>query len=74
MNLAEKGELKRGTESLICAGQEQALRTNYVRYSIASQNVSPWCRMCKEKTECYTNNQFMSWLSKESVLEVSLRM
>ena len=35
------GELKQETESLICADQEQALRTNAVKNGIDHHNVSP---------------------------------
>ena len=49
------GELKRGTESLICAAQEQALRTNSVAYSIDKTSTTPLCRLCKEKTESVTH-------------------
>ena len=47
----KRGELKRGTESLICAAQGQALRTNSVVHSIDKTNTTPLCRLCKEKTE-----------------------
>ena len=40
-----KSDLKLETEALIFAGQEQALRTNYVKFNIDS----PLCRMCNQK-------------------------
>ena len=49
------GELKRETESLICAAQEQALITNAIKNSIDHQNESPLCRLCKEKVESVTH-------------------
>ena len=49
------GELKRETESLICAVHEQALRTNAVKNGIDHQYVSPVCRLCKEKVEKVTH-------------------
>ena len=48
-------ELKRESESLICAAQEQALRTNAVKNGIHHQDVSPLYRLCKEKVENVTH-------------------
>lgn len=45
-----KSDLKEETEALICAVQEQALRTRYVKYSIEKTN-PPLCRICGEKGE-----------------------
>ena len=41
------GWLKRETESLTCAAQEQALRTNAIKNGIDHQDASPLCRLCK---------------------------
>ena len=41
-----KADLKVGTEALICAAQEQSLRTNYVKYHIDKTVESPLCRLC----------------------------
>ena len=49
------GKPERETESLICAAQEQALRTNALTNSIDHQDVSPLCRLCKEKVERVTH-------------------
>ena len=49
------GELKGGKESLICAAQEQALRTNSVAYSTDKTSTTPLCRICKEETESVTH-------------------
>ena len=51
----EAGEPKRETESLICAAQERALRTNAIKNDIDHQDVSPQCRLCKEKAESVTH-------------------
>ena len=40
------GELKKETEGLFFAAQDQALRTNAVKARIQNQNVSSKCRMC----------------------------
>ena len=47
----KNGYLKAGTEALICAGQDQALRTNYVKHHIDKTLESPLCRVCGEKGE-----------------------
>ena len=51
----KQGELKRETESLFCAGQEQALQVNAIKYSIDKTSVTPLCRICNEKTESITH-------------------
>lgn len=43
--------MKPETEALICAAQEQALRTNYIKCKIDKTIESPLCRLCKEKGE-----------------------
>ena len=45
----KNGGLKGCTESLICAAQDQALRTNYVKHHIDNTAESPLCRLCGEK-------------------------
>ena len=47
----KNGDLKKGTEALIMAAQEQAIRTNYVKHHIDKSRDSPSCRMCGEKGE-----------------------
>ena len=44
-------DLKKETDGMILAGQEQALRTNYVKFRIDHSSVSPKCRMCGDKDE-----------------------
>ena len=46
-----KSDLKVETEALLCAAQEQALRTNYVKYHIDKTAESPMCRMCGKRGE-----------------------
>ena len=43
--------LKASTEALICAAQEQAIRSNSSKYSIDRTTDSPLCRMCGVKVE-----------------------
>ena len=48
-----KTDLKIQTESLLCAAQELALRTNYVKHHIDKSAESPFCRMCEAKGKLY---------------------
>ena len=45
------GHLKKETEAMVCAAQEQALRLNLIKNHIDSQDVSPMCRLCGESSE-----------------------
>ena len=47
----ERGELKKETEGMLMAAQDQALRTRYVQNKIDRVNISPKCRKCKAKDE-----------------------
>ena len=51
-----KGDLKIQTESLLCAAQEQALRTNYFKFHIDKKAISPLCRMCGNKGDTVQHN------------------
>ena len=55
MGWIRKGYLKKETEGLIFAAQEQALRTNWIRKNIDGQEVSEKCRMCGERDESITH-------------------
>ena len=46
-----KSDLKIGTEASLCAAQEQAIRTNYVKHHIDKTCESPLCRLCGKKGE-----------------------
>ena len=46
-----RGDLKGCTEALIFSAQEQALRTNYIKFHIDKNAESPLCRMCGERGE-----------------------
>ena len=46
-----KSDLKVETEALICVAQEQAIRTNYVKYNIDRSIESSLCRMCGQRGE-----------------------
>ena len=45
------GYLKKGTEGMICAAQEQALRTNSIKCYIDKTNDSPLCRLYEKSSE-----------------------
>ena len=54
-NWLSKGELKRETESLLMAAQEQALNTNSVKKEIYGVTGTDKCRLCGEKVESVTH-------------------
>ena len=51
----EKADLKSSTEALICAAQEQALRTNYANFNVDNTVESPLFLMCHERGEGVTH-------------------
>lgn len=53
--MVEKSELKCGTDTLVYAVQEQALRTNSVKAMINKTQASSFCRTYQEKTESVTH-------------------
>ena len=46
-----KGRLKKETEGLITAAQDQALRRNSIKHRIDKQDVAATCRMCGQREE-----------------------
>ena len=46
-----RGELKKETEGLITAAQDQSLRTNVMKARIEKSDVSPMCIMCNAAEE-----------------------
>ena len=46
-----RGDLKFGTEALLCTAQEQAIRTNYMKYHIDKTSESSLCRLFGKKGE-----------------------
>ena len=57
-----EGYMKKATESLLMAAQEQALRTRKIRHAIDKANVDPKCRWCGAKDE--TVNHLIAGCSK----------
>ena len=47
--------LKRKTETLLCAAQDQAIRTNSVKYNIKKTSETPCFWLCKENVESVTH-------------------
>ena len=47
----QRGELKKGTEGMIMAAQDQALRTRYIQLATDEANISLKCRKCNQKDE-----------------------
>ena len=50
-NWLHQQNLKKETEGLIVAAQDQALRTNYVKKMIDKTDVNPTCRLCYKRNE-----------------------
>ena len=46
-----KADLKVEMEAMLCAAQEQAIQTNYVKHKIDKTAQLPLCRMCDKKSE-----------------------
>ena len=46
-----KVDLKKETEGMNTATQDQTLRTNSIKAKVENQNLSPLCRVCSEKDE-----------------------
>ena len=44
-------DLKKETESLIIAAQDQAVRTNYIKHRVDKTTASPLCRLCRSSSE-----------------------
>ena len=61
-NWLRKYDLKIPIEALICSAQEQAIRTNYVKYHIDKSVDSPSCRRWGETVE--TSSHIVSECSK----------
>jgi hypothetical protein len=49
--MAEFGDIKGETESVIMAAQDQTISTNYFKKKILKQEIESRCRLCKEYEE-----------------------
>ena len=54
-NFLRKGDLKRETENLIFAAQEQALNTNAISKNLYGNDCSDRCRLCGDQLETVTH-------------------
>ena len=54
-----KGYLKIGTEALLCAAQEQAIRTNYIKRHIDKTSESRLRRLCEKKVKLFNISKWM---------------
>ena len=50
-NWLRKSNLKRCNKAFICSAQEQALRTNYMKFHIDKTGEPPLCRICRIENE-----------------------
>ena len=50
-NSLRKADLKVQMEAMLCAAQELAIRTNYVKHKVDKTAQSPLCRMYDKKSE-----------------------
>ena len=64
-------DLKKETEGLILAAQDQALRFNYIKHRIDKTAASPLCRLCHNRNE--TTDHVLSCCSKLSQTEYKRR-
>ena len=46
-----ESNLKIKTEALLCAAQEETIRTNNAKHHIDKTRESPLCRLCRKKVE-----------------------
>ena len=62
-----KSDLKGYTKVLICSGQEQSIRTNYIKYNIDKTSESPLRRMCGTRNETISHivSEFSKLAQKE---------
>ena len=67
----KQGSLKRETEALIIAAQDQAIRTNYIKAKIDKSQTDAKCRMCRDKNE--TVSHILSGCSKLAQKEYKKR-
>ena len=43
--------MKKRTQAIITAAQDQALRTNWIKHAIGKQDMSSKCRICQTEDE-----------------------
>ena len=69
-----KADLKVETEAMLCAAQEEAIRTNYVKHKIDKTAQSPLCRMCDKKSETISHIVNVNSWHKKSTREGAIML
>ena len=64
LNVAKKGNLKRETESLLIASQNNAIGTNHIKARIDKMQQNSRCRLCSDREE--TINRIISEFSEQA--------
>ena len=59
---------------MLCAAQEQAIRTNYVKHKIDKTAQSPLCRMCDKKSETISHIVNVNSWHKKSTREGAIML
>ena len=62
-----KGNLKRETESLLIAVQDNAIRTNHIKARIDKTQQNSKCRLCGDRRNDQSHNKQMQQISTEGV-------
>ena len=62
-----KGNLKRETESLLIAAQDNAIRTNLIKARIDKTQQNSKCRLCGERWNHQSHNKRMQQISAEGI-------
>ena len=47
----KEGHLKKETEAMVCATQEQALQVNSIKHHLDDQDISPMCMLCGKSSQ-----------------------
>ena len=69
----QNGDLKRKTESLIVAAQNQSIKTNLVKARIDKSQGHSLCRVCRKVDESMRILQTLSLVREESALAKRIR-
>ena len=49
--MVEGAHLKKETEAMVCAAQEQTLRVKSINHHIDAQDISPMCSLCDDMSQ-----------------------
>ena len=73
LGLASEWRLKRETESLIVAAQNQSIKTNLVKARIYKSQGHSLCRVCRKVDESMQILRILSLVREESALAKRIR-